>query len=279
MTPSPGERPLVFKVPFPDSTAKSNREMQRHRLKKDFDYLVNPNKKRSYNRKLFSIVAKKYDLITPILSWGWDRVWKKKLVSNLPALLRGTILDLACGTGDITAALAKNYSQSMIVGVDLTHEMLKIARDMCSFSNVHFVRQDMNDVGIKDKSVDIVTGGYALRNAPDFDQTLCEIFRVLKPGGRAFFLDFSKSHRGGLQKLGYVILKVWGSTWGILFHKNPDIYGYIAESLRTYPDRRTLKKKVLSHGFTDFNSSTFFLGLIEMFDFKKQANPCEETSR
>ena len=127
--------------------------------------------------------------------------------------------------------------------------------------------------------VDIVTGGYALRNAPDFDQTLCEIFRVLKPGGKAFFLDFSKSHRGGLQKLGYVILKIWGSTWGILFHKNPDIYGYIAESLRTYPDRRTLKKKVLSHGFTDFNSSTFFLGLIEMFDFKKQTNPCEETLR
>jgi demethylmenaquinone methyltransferase/2-methoxy-6-polyprenyl-1,4-benzoquinol methylase len=269
----------VVKAAYSGSSARSGIEMQRHRLRKDFDYLVNPNKKRSYNQKLFSIVAKRYDLITTILSWGRDHVWKKKLVSNLPALLRGNILDLACGTGDITAALAKNYSQSMIVGVDLTHEMLKIARDMCSFSNVHFVMQDMSGVGIKDRSVDIVTGGYALRNAPDFDQTLCEIFRVLKPGGKAFFLDFSKSHRGGLQKLGYVILKVWGSTWGILFHKNPDIYGYIAESLRTYPDRRTLKKKVLSHGFTDFNSSTFFLGLIEMFDFKKQTNPCEETLR
>ena len=250
--------------------------MQRHQLRKDFDYLVNPNKKRSYNQKLFSIVAEKYDLITNILSFGQDRVWKKKLISNLPARFKGTGLDLACGTGDIAAALAKKYSQSMIVGVDLTHGMLKIARDICSFSNVHFVMQDMSGVGIKDKSVDIVTGGYALRNAPDFDQTLSEIFRVLKPGGKAFFLDFSKSHHRSLQKLGYVILKVWGSIWGILFHKNPDIYGYIAESLRTYPDRRTLKKKVLSHGFTDFNSSTFFLGLIEMFDFKKHTNPYQK---
>jgi demethylmenaquinone methyltransferase/2-methoxy-6-polyprenyl-1,4-benzoquinol methylase len=184
---------------------------------------------------------------------------------------------LACGTGDITAAIARNHSESMIVGVDLTHEMLKIARDICSFTNVHFVLQDMGGVGIKDRSVDIVTGGYALRNAPDFDQTLGEIFRVLKPGGKAFFLEFSKSHHRSLQKLGYVVLKLWGSIWGILFHKNPEIYGYIAESLGTYPDRRTLKQKVLTHGFTDFNSSTFFLGLIEMFDFKKQAKPCEET--
>jgi demethylmenaquinone methyltransferase/2-methoxy-6-polyprenyl-1,4-benzoquinol methylase len=244
-------------------------EMQSPQLRKDIDYLVNPKKKRAYNQKLFAIVAKKYGLITSILSWGRDKAWKKKLVSNLPVLSRGTILDLACGTGDITFAIAKKYPQSRIIGLDLTHAMLKIARHTCLFSNVHFVLQDMSGVGIKDKSVDIVTGGYALRNAPDFDQTLCEIFRVLKPGGKAFFLDFSKSHRSGLQKPGYVILKVWGSIWGILFHKNPDIYGYIAESLRTYPDRRTLKEKVLSHGFADFHSNTFFLGLIEIFDFKK----------
>ena len=224
-------------------------------------------------------MAKRYDRITAILSWGRDRVWKKKLVSKLPVPLRGTIVDLACGTGDITVALAKHYPQCIIVGVDLTHGMLKIARDTSQAKNVYFVMQDMSVVGIKDKSVDIVTGGYALRNAPDLDQTLCEIFRVLKPGGKAFFLDFSKSHHSGLQNLGYVILKIWGSIWGIFFHKNPDIYGYIAESLRTYPDRRTLKNKVLSHGFTDFHSSTFFLGLIEIFDFRKQTNLCEETSR
>jgi demethylmenaquinone methyltransferase/2-methoxy-6-polyprenyl-1,4-benzoquinol methylase len=269
----------VVKAVYSGLPAGSDSEMQRHQLRKDSDYLVNPNKKRIYNQQLFSIVAKRYDLITAILSWGRDRVWKKKLVSNLPVSLTGTILDLACGTGDITVALAKNYSQCIIVGVDLTHGMLKIARDMCQFKNVYFVMQDMSFIGFKDKSADIVTGGYALRNAPNFDQTLCEIFRVLKPGGKAFFLDFSKSHRSCMQNLGYVILKIWGNIWGILIHKNPDVYGYIAESLRTYPDRRMLKNKVLSHGFTDFHSSTFFLGLIEIFDFKKQTNPCEETLR
>jgi demethylmenaquinone methyltransferase/2-methoxy-6-polyprenyl-1,4-benzoquinol methylase len=247
--------------------------MGRHRLRRDFDYLTNPNKKKVYNQKLFSIVAKKYDLITPILSWGRDRVWKKKLVSTLPALSVGTIVDLACGTGDLTLALAKRYSHSMIVGVDLTHAMLKRARAEHPFANIFYVRQDMGGVGIKDTSVDIVTGGYALRNAPDLDRTLNEIYRVLKPGGKAIFLEFSKSHRHGRQNLGYAVLKVWGSIWGILLHKHPDIYGYIAESLRTYPDRRTLKKKVLSHGFTEFHSHTFFLGLIQIFGFKKHTVP------
>jgi ubiquinone/menaquinone biosynthesis methyltransferase len=244
--------------------------MGNHQLRRDADYLTNPYKKKAYNRKLFSIVAKKYDRVAAILSWGRDRVWKKKLVSKLPELSEGRILDLACGTGDITAALAKKYSQSMIVGVDLTHGMLKLACAAHPFSNIHFVMQDISGVGIKDKSIDIVTGGYALRNAPDFDQTLHEIHRVLKPGGIASFLDFSKSHHNGRQNLGYLVLKTWGSIWGILFHNNPDIYGYIAESLRAYPDRRTLKKKVLSHGFTEFHSRTFFLGLIELFDFRKQ---------
>ena len=259
----------MVKALFSGLLAGSGSEMQRHQVRKDSDYLLNPSKKKTYNQALFSIVAKKYDRITAILSWGRDRVWKKRLVSKVPAPLRGTILDLACGTGDITIALAKHYSQCLIVGVDLTPAMLKIARDTCHVENVYFAIQDMSVVGIKDTSVDIVTGGYALRNAPDFDQTLGEIFRVLKPGGKAFFLDFSKSHRRGLQNLSYVILKIWGNMWGILFHKNPDIYGYIAESLLTYPDRKTLKKKVLSHGFTDFHSSTFLLGLIEIFDFKK----------
>ena len=238
---------------------------------KDADYLKNPDKKRKYNQELFSIVAKKYGFVTRVLSWGRDRVWKNKLLVNIPQLSEGKILDLACGTGDLTVGVAKKQPQNMVVGIDLTLEMLEIARGSCPISNVHFVMQDMNGIGVKDEAVDIVTGGYALRNAPDVDQALGEIFRVLKPGGRAYFLDFSKSHSSGKQKLGYFILKAWGSMWGIVLHADPDIYGYIAESLKSYPDRKTLKNKVLSHGFIDFHSCTCFYGLIEMFDFKKKA--------
>jgi len=208
-------------------------------------------------------------LITPILSWGRDRAWKEKMVSYLPAFHSGTFFDLACGTGDITFALAGKYPQGTVIGVDLTLEMLNVARDACTYSNVNLVIQDMGVIGIKDESVDIVTGGYALRNAPDLDQALSEIYRVLKRGGKALFLDFSKSPHSGRQQLSYLVLKAWGSLWGLIFHRSPDVYGYIAESLQTYPDRKALSDKVISHGFNDLHSKIFFLGLIEILHLRK----------
>ena len=241
-----------------------------HRLpEKDADYLTTPEKKRAYNQALFSVVARKYHLVTRVLSWGRDRVWKKRLTAGLPRISRGIIVDLACGTGDLTVEIAKHHSTCLVIGIDVAPAMLEMAKPPCSLPNVHLVVQDMHDIGIRDRSADLVTGGYALRNAPDIDRALDEIYRILKPGGKAFFLDFSKDHRIGRQRLGYAVLKAWGSMWGLFLHGNPEVYGYIAESLKTFPDRRTLRDKVIGHGFADFHSTRYFRGLIESFDFEK----------
>ena len=227
-------------------------------------YLTNPCKKRRYNKRLFSIVAAKYAFVTHILSWGRDARWKKHLISGLPEISHGVLLDVACGTGDITYGLARRFSSSKIFGIDLTREMLQRVRKMPDKVSTQFALQDMATLGFRNESVDIITGGYALRNAPDLTSTLIEFKRVLKKDATAAFLDFSKPENRLLQKMHYIILKLWGNFWGALLHRKPEIYGYIAESLKYFPDRKTLRTIFNDCGFTVLSSRRYFFGMAEL---------------
>jgi demethylmenaquinone methyltransferase/2-methoxy-6-polyprenyl-1,4-benzoquinol methylase len=123
-----------------------------------------------------------------------------------------------------------------------------------------------------DASFDIVTGGYALRNAPNLEGALIEIRRVMKPGAIAAFLDFSKPPNHFLQKIKGMLLKLWGGFWGLLLHRNPQLYTYIAESLKQYPDRNALKQLIIKLGFTNIRSRKHFLGFAETIFFQKPEN-------
>lgn len=205
-----------------------------------------PDGKRDYNRDLFTRVAHEYDTATRWMSLGQDQGWKRRLVADLPPLAQGVCVDLACGTGDLTIELAKKFQSLEIVGVDLTAPMIDVAKARCSLPNVRYVVGDMCHLDLPDASVDLVTGGYALRNAPVLDDALREIRRVLKPGGRAAFLDFIKPVsrvRAGFQ-LG--LLKYWCGAVSIVVHGRPE-HTYIAESLRQFPDVEALRVKLAEH--------------------------------
>lgn len=205
-----------------------------------------PDGKRDYNRDLFTRVAHEYDTATRWMSLGQDQGWKRRLVAGLPPLTQGVCVDLACGTGDLTIELAKKFQSLEIVGVDLTAPMIDVARARCALPNVRYVVGDMCHLDLPDASVDLVTGGYALRNAPVLDDALREIRRVLKPGGRAAFLDFIKPvsrARAGFQ-LG--LLKYWCGAVSIVVHGRPE-HAYIAESLRQFPDVDALRARFARH--------------------------------
>jgi demethylmenaquinone methyltransferase/2-methoxy-6-polyprenyl-1,4-benzoquinol methylase len=178
-------------------------------------------------------------------------------------------IDLACGTGDIAFLLAEKYPQGRIVGVDITALMLECARQRNKYKNVQFINADMGHLDVASGSADIVTGGYALRNAPHLETALEEIHRVLKPGGTAAFLDFSKSDKKMSQKIEYWTLKIWGGLWGVLLHRNPEVYGYIAESLRLFPDRVQLRDTFRQKGFSIVSQRLYFLGITELLVVRK----------
>ena len=234
--------------------------------------LHSPDAKREYNERHFSEAAPEYDRATRLLSLGRDAAWKCQLIKALPELTAPHCLDLACGTGDICFLLAERFHDAQIEGLDLTAEMLLLAEIRNSFDErVRFVLGDMGALPQVDASVDLVTGSYALRNAPDLERALQEINRVLRPGGYAAFLDFSKPDSAFLQALQFRLLKFWGSFCGWWFHRNPAVHGYISESLRDFLPRSELNTLLDTKGFTRLKAKRFYGGIVELFVIQKNA--------
>lgn len=198
------------------------------------DAFRTPQDKRSYVRRLFSVIATRYDLITVVLSYGQDRRWKRRLVSMMPSNAP-RVLDLACGTGDIAFEAAARGRT--VTALDITTAMLAIARakPQARLHDVAFVAGDMMALPFPDASFEVVTTGYGLRNVPVLQDCLHEIARVLVPGGVLLSLDFDRP-RGSIQRGMYLAyLTVVGSALGVLLHGDPDTYRYIPESIRRYP--------------------------------------------
>ena len=221
----------------------------------DFD-LQKPASKRDYNRRVFRAVAPRYAAVTWLLSFGWDALWKRSLVARLPhrppetrRTRRVRALDLACGTGDLTRLLARRYPGGRVEGLDLSPAMLARARRRRGPENVSYRLGDLHRLPYPAASFDLVTGGYALRNAPDLRRSLREVRRVLRPGGTAAFLDFNRSPRPWLGRLQVLALRWWGGLWGRLLHGNPEVYAYIAETLALFPDRARFEALLGELGF------------------------------
>lgn len=240
---------------------------RRHTIR---DSIASPGHKRDYNEGLFTRVAEEYDLVTRAMSFGRDPVWKRRLAALLPDQSEPRCVDLACGTGDVTFELARRFPDGEIVGLDLTPAMVEVARRRNDTPQVSFRIGDMCRTDFPDGWADVVTGSYALRNAPVLEDALREIHRILRPGGHAAFLDFSKSPSPWLARMQMPLLKCWGGLCGLIFHGKPE-HAYIAESLRQFPDRHRLRAILAAAGFEILESRDCFGGMLSILLLRKPA--------
>jgi demethylmenaquinone methyltransferase/2-methoxy-6-polyprenyl-1,4-benzoquinol methylase len=221
-------------------------------------------KKQGYVNKMFATIAPRYDFITVFLSYGMDRGWKRKLIDRLHLRGQERVLDLACGTGDITFALGERLRPGKVIGLDITPGMLEIAeskRRARELNNVFFYCGDIMSLPFPDASFDCVTCGYALRNVPDVESALAEIKRVLKAGGRFHSLDFGHPMSRLCSWLYLRYLAVVGSALGFVLHGDPDTYRYIPESLKLYPGQRGIQAIMNRLGFVDTGFQEFGGGI------------------
>lgn len=192
--------------------------------------------------------------------------WKRRLLRMLPYRVHAAALDIATGTGDIAEALAEKYTDTRVIALDLNPEMLARAKGrLRRFADrIEILEADMAEMPLESGSVSVVTGGYALRNAPSLSKAVSEIARVLSPGGRAVFLEFSRSPHPFVFAVQFRLLRFWGQLWGLVLHGDPEVYAYIARSLSHFPDRHHFHSLLETHGLKVTRSTKLYLGLLEL---------------
>ena len=187
------------------------------------DAISTPAGKAPYVRRLFDTIADRYDLITVLLSYGQDQRWKRRLIDLAGPLEGRVVLDLACGTGDLAFLAADRGAQ--VTGLDVTCRMVELANaknaTRLASARTRFVVGDMMALPFPDRSVDVVTTGYGLRNVPILEQSVLEIRRVLKGGGVFLSLDFNRPGNGLVRMAYHAYLTVVGSVLGLLLHGIP----------------------------------------------------------
>ena len=228
------------------------------------DRIATPDGKGRYVRALFATIADRYDFITVALSYGQDRRWKRRVIALAGPRDGLRVLDLATGTGDLAFAAAARGAR--VVGLDITHRMIELARckvapaspELVGFGDerrrespaLHFLVGDMLALPFPAASFDIVTTGYGLRNVPDLAQAIEEIRRVLAPGGQALSLDFNRPTNALIRAVYLLYLTVVGSALGWMLHRDPDTYRYIPASIRHYPGAEAVARMFEARGFS-----------------------------
>ncbi|MGB2426230.1 MAG: bifunctional demethylmenaquinone methyltransferase/2-methoxy-6-polyprenyl-1,4-benzoquinol methylase UbiE [Alteromonas sp.] len=236
---------------------------------------VATEQKASMVANVFDSVAAKYDVMNDLMSMGIHRVWKRYTIDCSGVRSGHRVLDLAGGTGDLTAKFSRLVGEKgQVILADINREMLKVGRDKLRdkgiVGNVDYVQANAEELPFPDNHFDLITMAFGLRNVTDKDKALASMFRVLKPGGRLLVLEFSKPTQEWLSKVydaySFHVLPKMGQ----LVANDADSYQYLAESIRMHPDQETLKDMMVNAGFDNaeyFNLTGGIVALHRGFKF------------
>jgi demethylmenaquinone methyltransferase/2-methoxy-6-polyprenyl-1,4-benzoquinol methylase len=215
-------------------------------------HLGDPALKQRFVTPMFDVIAPRYDDFTRAFSFGMDAGWKRELVALAGhGLAHGyRALDVACGTGDLALALAREKPVGSVLGLDVVPGMIERATARArGMDAVRFGVADLTRLPIPDGSMDLVTAGYALRNVPSYERGLEEIARVLRPGGRLVTLDFYRPRFSPWRAAFLAYLSVAGSVVGWLWHRAPVVYRYIARSIAHFVTLEEFSRSLGNAGF------------------------------
>ena len=233
----------------------------------DFGYERVPwDEKQSRVRGVFDSVARNYDLMNDLMSGGAHRLWKEFTLSLANLHPGQRALDVAGGTGDLTAGLAKQVGKTGIVILsDINAAMLGEGRDRMLdagvVGNVSCVLANAEKLPFADSSFDCITIGFGLRNVTDKRAALAEMRRVLKPGGQVLVLEFSRPLpllKPLYDLYSFRVLPLIGK----LVAKDEESYRYLAESIRMHPDQETLLGMLRDAGLEDCRYHNLSGGIV-----------------
>jgi demethylmenaquinone methyltransferase/2-methoxy-6-polyprenyl-1,4-benzoquinol methylase len=203
-------------------------------------------------REMFSGIAGRYDLLNHLLSLNIDKSWRRKVRAEIADILddvNASVLDVACGTGDLALEL-KRESKAKITGTDFCRPMLTIAQEK-SGDVLPYVEADAMDLPFGDQFFDAVTIAFGLRNLPNVERGLAELFRIIKPGGKLVVLEFSSPVVPGFRQLFNLYFSQVLPRIGGIISGSRAAYTYLPNSVSKFPDQKKLADLFKRTGFAD----------------------------
>jgi len=222
-------------------------------------------------QQMFDAIAPRYDLLNHLLSAGIDHHWWRRTARALrPVLARpeAVVLDLCCGTGDMTLALAKlrpHTAQSApILAVDFSHNMLALAQPKFAGRNIRAIEADALHLPFADASIDLITCAFGFRNLASYPGGLAELHRVLRPGGQIAILDFNQP-TGLMGAIYSLYFKHLLPLLGRLISRDPRAYTYLPESVARFPIPPRMIEMISAAGLTEPSWTPYTFGVAGLY--------------
>ena len=203
-------------------------------------------------KEMFAGIAGRYDLLNHVLSLNIDKRWRRLVADELRDILDRedtTVLDVACGTGDLSLELSRN-SKAQIMGTDFCRPMLTIANRKSQNANIPYLEADAMTLPVADATFDAATIAFGLRNLPNYENGLKELYRVLKPDGKLVVLECSHPRLPVFRELYEFYFSTILPRIGGLVSGSRTAYTYLPDSVSKFPEQDALVDLMKSCGFS-----------------------------
>ena len=222
--------------------------------------------------KMFDNIAGNYDFLNHFLSMGIDIYWRKKLVKRLTKQAPKNILDVATGTGDLAIAMLK-ATPDKITGIDISNGMLEIGRKKIKEKGLEdkitLQQADSENLPFEDNNFDAVCVSFGARNFENLEKGLSEMFRVLKPGGKLYILEFSQPDIFPFKQIYQFYFRYILPLLGKVVSNDNNAYNYLPESVNAFPYGKKLNKIIENCGYNKAQYHSLTMGIASIYIAEK----------
>lgn len=229
---------------------------------------MDPQTKEERVHHVFEKIYGRYDSMNSIISFQQHRLWRRDVMKRMNVQPGDTALDVCCGTGDWTMALAEAVSSNgKVTGLDFSENMLSVGikkKLAGRVRQVEFQHGNAMALPFEDNQFDFVTIGFGLRNVPDYQQVLREMYRVVKPGGKVVCLETSQPTNPFFKRMYYFYFGNIMPLFGRVFAKSYQEYSWLHESAKDFPGKKELKMMFEEAGLSNVIVKSYTGGVAAM---------------